>query len=132
MTVPVFGHRYTVIPDSGVVELHCGTHNPPAVWEVGYHPSLDVLIERAQAHDVAEHDNDSAAEPAAWPAATLIHFTDDGCMWLQCFADDPAADSGQIIVNVEPGEEWGALAAKVREHQAAHGCAATEPGGNRP
>ena len=61
MTAPMFGHRYTVIPDSGVTALHCGTHNPPAVWEVGYHPSLDVLIEQARAHDVAEHDNDSAA-----------------------------------------------------------------------
>jgi hypothetical protein len=62
MTDPMFGHRYTAIPDSGVVELHCGTHNPPVTWEVGYHPSLDVLIDQARAHDVAEHDNDSAAE----------------------------------------------------------------------
>jgi len=60
MTVaPMFGHRYTVIPDSGVVELHCGTHIAPVRWEVGYHPSLDVLIEQARAHDVAEHDNDA-------------------------------------------------------------------------
>jgi hypothetical protein len=123
MTDPVFGHRFTVIPDSGVVELHCGTHNPPAVWGVGYHPSLDVLIDQARAHDVAEHDNDSAAQPAEPPAVTRIHFTADGCMWLSCFADDPDAEDGQIIANVEPGDEWGALAEKVREHQAEHGCA---------
>lgn len=57
----VFGHRYTALPDSGVVELHCGTHNPPVTWKVGYHPSLDVLIGQAAAHDRTEHDNDSAA-----------------------------------------------------------------------
>lgn len=57
----VFGHRYTAIPDSGVVELSCGTHNSPAKWEVGYHPSLDVLIGQAAAHDRTEHGNDSGA-----------------------------------------------------------------------
>jgi hypothetical protein len=59
MTDPVFGHRYTVIPDSGDVELHCGTCPDSARWRVGYHPSLDVLIGQARAHDIAEHDNDA-------------------------------------------------------------------------
>ena len=64
MTAPMFGHRYTVIPDSGVVELHCGTCPDSARWEVGYHPSLDALIDQARAHDTAEHNNDSAAPTA--------------------------------------------------------------------
>jgi hypothetical protein len=79
---------------------------------------------QARAHDITEHDNDSA-QPAESAGATRIHFTADGCMWLSCFADDPDAERGELIANVEPGDEWSALALKVREHQAAHGCAAT-------
>lgn len=53
---PEFGDRFTVIPDSGVIELHCGSHSPEArTWKVGYHPSLDVLVEQARAHNAAEH-----------------------------------------------------------------------------
>jgi hypothetical protein len=51
-----FQHRYTVIPDSGSIELHCSSHTPDAVtWPVGYHPSLDVLIEQARKHDLEAH-----------------------------------------------------------------------------
>jgi hypothetical protein len=64
MTDAMFGHRYTAIPDSGVVELRCVTHVSPVTWKVGYHPSLDVLIDQARAHDVAGHDNDSGASVA--------------------------------------------------------------------
>lgn len=54
-----FGHRFTVIPDSGEVELHCAAHSPEArTWKVGYHPSLDVLVEQARAHNAAEHDGE--------------------------------------------------------------------------
>jgi hypothetical protein len=56
-----------------------------------------------------------------------IHFTENGAMFLQCFADDPDADSGQIIDPVDPGDSWDTLAAKVREHQAEHGCAPAGP-----
>jgi hypothetical protein len=57
-----FGDRYTVIPDSGVTELRCSSHSPEARrWPVGYHPSLDVLVEQARAHDLAEH---SGGEPS--------------------------------------------------------------------
>jgi len=52
-----------------------------------------------------------------------IHFTSDGdTMWLKCFTDDPDAEDGQIIDPVDVGDSWDAFAAKVREHQAAHGC----------
>jgi hypothetical protein len=56
---PWFGDRFTVIPDTGSVELSCAAHVPCArKWQVGYHPSLDVLIEQARAHDLAEHDGE--------------------------------------------------------------------------
>ena len=55
-SAPEFGDRFTVIPDSGEVELHCTSHSPMArTWKVGYHPSLDVLVEQARAHNAAEH-----------------------------------------------------------------------------
>lgn len=52
-----FGDRFTAIPDSGIVELNCSTCPGPETdtWKVGYHPSLDVLIEQARAHNLAEH-----------------------------------------------------------------------------
>lgn len=51
-----FGDRFTAIPDSGAIELHCSSHVPEArQWPVGYHPSLDVLIEHARAHNAMEH-----------------------------------------------------------------------------
>ena len=35
-----FGDRFTVKPDTGIIELHCGSHAPFAEqWPVGYHPS---------------------------------------------------------------------------------------------
>jgi hypothetical protein len=53
---PEFGHNFTIFPDSGVTELHCYRCEPPKDrWQVGYHPSLDVLVEQARAHDLAEH-----------------------------------------------------------------------------
>lgn len=55
-----FSDRFTVIPDSGIVELDCfRCPGADARWQVGYHPSLDVLIEQAQAHDLAEHGDAS-------------------------------------------------------------------------
>ena len=42
--------------------------------------------------------------------------------WLECFADNPAAD-GKVITGIDPGTGWRELAARVAEHQAEHGCA---------
>lgn len=55
-----FSDRFTVFPDSGVIELHCSrcaaaARKAVTRWKVGYHPSLDVLIEQARAHNLAEH-----------------------------------------------------------------------------
>jgi len=53
---PEFKDRFTIIPDTGVVELDCYRCPPDEDrWRVGYHPSLDVLIEQARAHDLAKH-----------------------------------------------------------------------------
>lgn len=62
-----FSDRFTVFPDSGIVELNCfrcpGGRRPDGTredtWPVGYHPSLDVLIEQARAHDLAKHGSDA-------------------------------------------------------------------------
>jgi hypothetical protein len=65
---------------------------------------------------------------AATPGqAGPLYFTYDGCMALQCFADDPEAEFGDTVAFVDPGDSLDSLAGKVREHQAAHGCAAQEP-----
>lgn len=61
-----FNNRFTVIPDSGVTALNCFRcpgGNGDDTWEVGYHPSLDVLMEQARAHDAAKHGDDEAALP---------------------------------------------------------------------
>jgi predicted transposase YbfD/YdcC len=54
-----FNDRFTVFPDSGITELHCNKcvadTRLVTRWKVGYHPSLDVLIEQARAHNLAEH-----------------------------------------------------------------------------
>lgn len=49
----LFGDRFTIFPDSGVTELHCYTCGTK--WAIGYHPSLDVLIEQAREHNKREH-----------------------------------------------------------------------------
>lgn len=63
-----FGDRFTVKPDTGIVRLNCfrcdGFPLGADDWDVGYHPSLDVLIEQARAHDAAKH---AAQEPYAAP-----------------------------------------------------------------
>ena len=51
-----FRDRFTVFPDSGVTELHC--YKCAAKWAIGYHPSLDVLVEQAHAHNMAAHSAD--------------------------------------------------------------------------
>lgn len=65
-----FRDRFTVFPDTGIVELNCfrcdGTPRGNDTWEVGYHPSLDVLIEQARVHDATRHG--VVREPAGRPA----------------------------------------------------------------
>lgn len=50
---PQFGDRYTVFPETGIVQIHCYTCGK--AWDVDYHPSLDVLIEQAGKHEAAVH-----------------------------------------------------------------------------
>jgi hypothetical protein len=58
-----------------------------------------------------------------WPAHPEIAFTTDGdTLWLECFADDPDAERGQIIGIAEPGTKWFELAAEVDQHIIEHGC----------
>lgn len=52
-----------------------------------------------------------------------IFYTRDGAGWLQCFADDLDAEHGEIVCPCDEGDSWDVLAARVAEHQAAHGCA---------
>jgi hypothetical protein len=49
----IFNDRYTAFPDEGIIELFCYDCNEK--WAIGYHPSLDVLIERAAVHDKVKH-----------------------------------------------------------------------------
>jgi hypothetical protein len=51
--LPEFRDYFTVFPDTGITELYC--NRCQRAWQTGHHPSLDVLIEQAQAHDLAEH-----------------------------------------------------------------------------
>jgi hypothetical protein len=53
----------------------------------------------------------------------MIHVTYDGdTHWLQCFADDPDAEHGEIIHPIDAGDSWDEMAAKVAAHRAEHGC----------
>lgn len=54
---PEFRDRFTVIPDECYVQLACfRCPGPGDTFDVGYHPSLDVVIGQARAHNRAEHD----------------------------------------------------------------------------
>lgn len=54
-----FNDRFTVFPDTGIIELNCfKCHGPGGpgtrgtdTWPVGYQPSLDVLVEQARIHN---------------------------------------------------------------------------------
>ena len=59
------------------------------------------------------------------PDASTIFVTYDGdTHWLECFANDPDAEDGDIVCPVGAGDGWGDLAARVAAHQAEHGCRA--------
>jgi hypothetical protein len=49
-----FNDRFTIFPDTGVTQLHC--YRCDSAWAVGYHPSLDVLIDQARAHNQTAHE----------------------------------------------------------------------------
>lgn len=60
---------------------------------------------------------------------TAIHVTYDGdTHWLECFADDPNAEHGDIIGTLDAGDKWDDLCALVFVHQSEHGCAPAEKG----
>jgi hypothetical protein len=48
-----FRDHFTIFPDSGITELHCFSCDMK--WAVGWHPSLDVLIEQARQHNRERH-----------------------------------------------------------------------------
>ena len=71
-----FRDRFTVIPDTGVTALNCfRCPGPPPgdTWEVGYHPSLDVLVEQARAHDAEKH---GVQQPQPAPGPKVVTGTD--------------------------------------------------------
>ena len=54
---------------------------------------------------------------------SAIFVTYDGdTYWLECFADDPDAETGASVHPIDAGDKWPDLAAKVAAHQAEHGC----------
>ncbi len=57
------------------------------------------------------------------PPAVYVTYDGD-THWLEC---DHGTGEGSIIAPVEPGDKWDDLVAKVREHQAEHGCATQPP-----
>lgn len=62
-----FSDRFTVFPDSGVIELNCFRCDSGSdTWTVNYHPSLDALVEQARAHDQAKHrdSGETAGSPS--------------------------------------------------------------------
>lgn len=58
------------------------------------------------------------------PQGPICVVTDGDTLWLQCFADDPDAERGQIICPLDPGTAWPAILRDVMRHQAGHGCTA--------
>lgn len=50
---PKFNHSFTIFPDGESTSLHC--FHCDTVEPIGYHPSLDILIERAQKHLAERH-----------------------------------------------------------------------------
>lgn len=49
-------------------------------------------------------------------------YSDGGTLWLACFADNPDADRGEIICEVQPGSRWFEMAEAVDRHIVEHGC----------
>lgn len=74
-----FNDRFTVFPDTGIIELNCFKCDGPGgpgtrgtnTWPVGYHPSLDVLVEQARSHNLKHTAATAAIEfspgDRVWP-----------------------------------------------------------------
>jgi hypothetical protein len=69
--------------------------------------------------EIALGDDAAAQRPYAAPTVFVTY--DGDTHWLEC---DHGDGEGDVIAPVEPGDSWDDLAAKVREHQAGHGCGA--------
>jgi hypothetical protein len=73
MTQREFDGRFTAFPDTGIIELNCYKCDGPGgpgtrgtdTWPVGYHPSLDLLIEQARSHNTERHQNDGSQSSSA-------------------------------------------------------------------
>jgi hypothetical protein len=53
-----FADRFTVFPDGATTGLHCrqcAAEGREPYRGIGYHPSLDVVLERALEHNRTEH-----------------------------------------------------------------------------
>lgn len=88
----------------------------------------DKLMAKAESLLAGFTDSLGAVFPAPTPRPGLIAVTaPDGYLWLQCFADDPDADDGETIVQVEAGDSWDGLMAHVAAHVAGHGCGEAAP-----
>jgi exosome complex RNA-binding protein Rrp4 len=59
-----------------------------------------------------------------------IYVTTDGYLWLECFADDQEAEHGAVITELDAGDHWDDLVAKVQAHIAEHGCGPAEHEGS--
>jgi len=58
---------------------------------------------------------------------TGIHLTSvSGLLRLECFTGNPGALRGQFVAVAVAGDPWEIIAAKVSQHQAAHGCGRPE------
>lgn len=51
-----------------------------------------------------------------------IVFTYNGAIMVECFEDNPEAETGQLICFVDPGDKFWDVAAKVDAHITEHGC----------
>jgi hypothetical protein len=57
----------------------------------------------------------------------MIAVTSNGALWLECFNDDPDAEHGVIICEIQAGSNWSELVAEVGRHIAEHGCGEAKP-----
>jgi hypothetical protein len=62
------------------------------------------------------------------PDCSISVTTDGDTLWLECFAEDPDAETGAIVCPVEPGDSWESLAARVADHRGLHRAQPGEDG----
>ena len=66
MSMPTFRDRFTIFPDTGKTQLHC--YDCDVTWDIGYHPSLDILNEQAREHNDRFHAGLAGTGPLGTPA----------------------------------------------------------------